>query len=46
MPFNTAGVGVFGLDPVFPEIWIVDDDDFEEARKIVTETIETMPGEG
>jgi len=35
MPFSSAGFGVFGLEPVYPELWVVDDEKYDEAMSIL-----------
>ncbi|MEI6972123.1 MAG: DUF2007 domain-containing protein [bacterium] len=35
MPFSGSGVGVFSPEPVFPELWVADEDQYEEALTIM-----------
>lgn len=37
IPFSTAGVGVFGIEPVYPELWVIDDDQYDDAMTLLSD---------
>lgn len=44
MPFSGSGIGVFSPDPVYPELWVVDDNQYDEAMVVVGDADPEEPG--
>ena len=45
MPFSTAGIGIFGTEPIYPELWVVDDDQYDEALALLAESEVQQPAD-
>jgi len=37
IPFSTSGVGVFGVEAVYPELWVIDDEQYDDAMTLLSE---------
>lgn len=37
MPFSGTGIGVFSPEPVYPELWVINNDEYDDAITILKE---------